>query len=326
MTLISMRVKHARTILDPRSLRAAWRALAAMVLASCVSAVSAQSDTAYFAQMTAYSGALYFVKGDVIPVEENQYGAGKPCGSGICSRGHVRASEDGSGVSLGITKSCCIFGIERLAGGASRTGELTFTGPSGDAYLKGAHLDLSGNFTASLLEPGVQANGSVSVSVELAGVTRGSASLSWSGDAGVSLGPRQNIEMAATSGPDAGEWSVLALGNGVNILNGATYTLTYSLGVGLSLQGVTNADVSADFLNTLKFTRSGPVFDLPAGWTAQSVDLSIIDNRFCPPGACVPPVPEPSTLWLCLAGLGAVGSTCRRARRPAATTGVAMVG
>jgi hypothetical protein len=56
-------------------------------------------------------------------------------------------------------------------------------------------------------------------------------------------------------------------------------------------------------VNSFSFSRSGPVFDLPAGWTANSVDGTIVNNVF---------IPEPSTALLVLAGL--VGLVVRRAR------------
>jgi hypothetical protein len=42
------------------------------------------------------------------------------------------------------------------------------------------------------------------------------------------------------------------------------------------------ASAVADFRNTVSFPTDGPVFDLPAGYTANSVDGSIVDNRWVP--------------------------------------------
>jgi len=56
----------------------------------------------------------------------------------------------------------------------------------------------------------------------------------------------------------------------------------------------------ADFSATVQFPTTGPVFDLPAGYTLHSVSANIVDNQF---------VPEPSTFALgaaaSLAGLWA---------------------
>lgn len=282
------------------------QALLPAALALGLGTAAAQTDSAYFAQLTAYSGALYFIKGDTTPIDEFQFGAGKPCSSGICSRGRVTSSDGGAGVALGITKACCVFGIEQLHGTSSRTGQVTFTGPADEAFLKGAHLDFTGTFAAGLLELGVVANGSAGITVGIDGLTRGSASLTWDGASGTHVGPGQNTNLALVDAK--GKWSVFSLGDGVYVKNGATYTVSYGLSVNLALQGTTNADVSADFGHTLAFRSNGPVFDLPPGWTAQSADLSIVGNNFCPPGACVPPVPEPPPGLLWLLGIAALAA------------------
>ena len=62
------------------------------------------------------------------------------------------------------------------------------------------------------------------------------------------------------------------------------------------------ADASSLFDNTLSFSLSGPVFNLPTGFTANSVSGLIVDNRWV--GLAGPqPIPEPSALLLVLAGL-----------------------
>ncbi len=73
----------------------------------------------------------------------------------------------------------------------------------------------------------------------------------------------------------------------------------------------------ADFSNTLTFVQNGPVFDLPAGYTANSLEAGIVNNRFTPAdGANVVPEPSSIILWgigaLCLA-IGSLRSR-RRAR------------
>jgi hypothetical protein len=65
---------------------------------------------------------------------------------------------------------------------------------------------------------------------------------------------------------------------------------------------------TADFPDGLSFPTSGPVFTLPAGFTANSVDANIVDNQLGGP----PAVPA-MTGWgraflgLVLAGLGLTG-------------------
>lgn len=53
-----------------------------------------------------------------------------------------------------------------------------------------------------------------------------------------------------------------------------------------------SAAATADFSHTVMFPTSGPVLNLPAGWTANSLDGTIVDNHF------VASIPEPAALWL----------------------------
>jgi len=55
-----------------------------------------------------------------------------------------------------------------------------------------------------------------------------------------------------------------------------------------------NAGANTDFSGTLAFASDVPVFALPAGYTANSVEGGIVNNQF---------VPEPSTALLVLTGL-----------------------
>jgi hypothetical protein len=62
--------------------------------------------------------------------------------------------------------------------------------------------------------------------------------------------------------------------------------------------------LAADFEHTLRFANDRPVFDLPAGFTANSAALGIVDNQFV--------VPEPATALLI--GLTVIGGLAGRAR------------
>ena len=61
-----------------------------------------------------------------------------------------------------------------------------------------------------------------------------------------------------------------------------------------------SAQANSDFSHTFSFARTGPVFNLPVGFTANSVDAHIVNNQ-------VVAVPEPSTLILGLAGFAGLG-------------------
>lgn len=84
--------------------------------------------------------------------------------------------------------------------------------------------------------------------------------------------------------------------------------------VGLVLQvqsGAANLNVTpqtaaADFRNTLRFATGMPVFDLPDGYTANSVSAGIVNNIY-------QPVPEPHTYAMLVGGLALL--LLRRRRR-----------
>ena len=72
--------------------------------------------------------------------------------------------------------------------------------------------------------------------------------------------------------------------------------------------GAVNAD--AHFSKTLTFVTDGPVFDLPAGYTASSISGNIADNHFV-----LAPVPLPAAIWLFGSAFGGLGLMRRRIRR-----------
>lgn len=123
----------------------------------------------------------------------------------------------------------------------------------------------------------------------------------------------------ALQGAQSGSISDVLAVNFFNVPIGIPLELELSLDAlvqaGGNLAGsspLATAEVSAfsQFSDTFGFPTSGPVFNLPTGFTANSTDGQIINNQFV--GAT--PVPEPGTLVLfasCLLGLGLM----RRKRR-----------
>lgn len=71
------------------------------------------------------------------------------------------------------------------------------------------------------------------------------------------------------------------------------------------------ASALADFPNGLSLPTSGPVFILPPGFTANSVDGHIVDNQFVPATTAVPALSGPAVamLSLLLIALGRRGLT-----------------
>lgn len=92
---------------------------------------------------------------------------------------------------------------------------------------------------------------------------------------------------------------------------GPTHILELGLGVSAVARSLT-AFSEIDFSNTLTFPTSGPVFNLPAGYTIDVPDFNIFDNQFIPDGATG--VPEPSSMALSGVALIAVW-LLRRKRR-----------
>jgi len=72
-----------------------------------------------------------------------------------------------------------------------------------------------------------------------------------------------------------------------------------TLAVAAELVAEQFGDTLGDFSNTLSFATTGPVFNLPPGFTLNSVEANIVDNHFVG-GATVP---EPATLTLLGSGL-----------------------
>jgi hypothetical protein len=92
----------------------------------------------------------------------------------------------------------------------------------------------------------------------------------------------------------------------------ANQAFTVVLELGIDAQSVLapddtgSASAAAHFGNTLTFVTDGPVFDLPAGYTANSISGNIVDNHSVP-------VPEPARAGLL--GTGGVGLLLGWARR-----------
>lgn len=82
--------------------------------------------------------------------------------------------------------------------------------------------------------------------------------------------------------------------------------------VSVEVAGRVSADATLDFDSTAAFPALGPIFGLPAGYTVNSTQALIQDNRWI--GGAAAPVPEPTTLTLLGVGL-ATGTLLHRRRR-----------
>jgi hypothetical protein len=75
-----------------------------------------------------------------------------------------------------------------------------------------------------------------------------------------------------------------------------------------------NSSATASFYNSLSFAKSGPVFNLPTGFSAFSTDGSIVDNAWVDPRIAVgpPAVPVPASILFLLTGGLAIGLAGKR--------------
>jgi hypothetical protein len=81
--------------------------------------------------------------------------------------------------------------------------------------------------------------------------------------------------------------------------------LNFNLQANLYAPVGTDAGGTIDFTNTVRLSTSGPVFNLPAGYSANSTDLNIVDNQ-------LQTIPEPGTCALAAIGLAILSSRYRK--------------
>jgi hypothetical protein len=105
----------------------------------------------------------------------------------------------------------------------------------------------------------------------------------------------------------AGDVTLDGESSGYLILSGQPVTMRLSLDLLASANN--RGNVFLDFMHTVTFPSSGPVFNLPTGWSVNSQSGSIVNNQFVGLNA----VPEPSSV--ALFGCGALGLLLRNWRK-----------
>lgn len=187
---------------------------------------------------------------------------------------------------------------------------------SSESAFDGEPLDMAGGYVytgVSLSEPS-RARANVSWNVQLAGI-------SYSGASGACMQSLPDYSWALMGSPcnPALPGAQLSIDRYANFTLEPGLRLAFTLPVGVPLAGAmslsSSTEVSAqgraqaqvDFLNTMSFALTGPVFDLPAGFTVNSPSLGIVDNRWIfAPQQQPPSAPEPSLLFLMGAGAAAM--------------------
>lgn len=107
---------------------------------------------------------------------------------------------------------------------------------------------------------------------------------------------------------------------GTLFLTTPSFTVTvgqpFSVAIDLQLSGeffrADGSSINADLAHTLTYHQNGPVFNLPAGYTANG--LNVTNNIYGTP-APTTPVPEPGAIGLVASGLVLAGVVARRKRR-----------
>ena len=195
--------------------------------------------------------------------------------------------------------------------------DIVLTGPSGSTFAQYSfNFDVTGSFTLS--SSGYYATATGVVGLDDANGSLGSMSANTQGVSGAN-----GVFQGQT--PSAGSsFDFAASTEKHTVENGSSVTLMLNLSTSATVTAYYGYSGSAttDFVDPLSFPTNGPVisfFDLTgapiSGWTANSEDGCIVNNRFvC--GAASSDVPELSTWAMMLVGFAGLGyATWRRATR-----------
>jgi hypothetical protein len=182
----------------------------------------------------------------------------------------------------------------------------TITVPPGNFITTSLNLELSG-VTSSGFSPGAsgKAGGSVNISFTLFNPITDAAPTAGQG----------TLSFGSNGSSKSGLLSAFLADGTKQTVKTDTFTVPLDTPLTLSVELQTNASAvltggglasaAADFANTLSFPKSGPVFNLSGGATANSVDGGISSNQFTG-------VPEPGAAGLLiLAAAAALGRRCR---------------
>ena len=98
---------------------------------------------------------------------------------------------------------------------------------------------------------------------------------------------------------------------------GGTVTMNMQANASTAYDDNVSSSASSSFYDTLSFAKSGPVFNLPEGFSVFSVDANIVDNVWVDPRVPAGPavVPVPASFLLLLTGGLALGATGNRTRK-----------
>ncbi|MBX7165540.1 MAG: PEP-CTERM sorting domain-containing protein [Pirellulales bacterium] len=188
------------------------------------------------------------------------------------------------------------------------------TGPAGPSTVPiSVNALIDGSILASMgsgSSPTSRLGGSVEFYIE-SGLSGGFWNNSFGGTYGLSITP--------SGGPVYDRTGLLANFDGSTVVTTGVFNVPvntpFAIRFGMNTTtvlrteygSVFSMEVGVDFSHTAKFVTDGPAFNLPAGYTINSVDAGIVNNAYVA-------VPEPSTLWLSAFGVGTIfiGAIARR--------------
>lgn len=134
----------------------------------------------------------------------------------------------------------------------------------------------------------------------------------------ISYGGTYGLSITAGDGPVYDRTGLLANFDGSTVVTTGVFNVPvntpFAIRFGLNTTtvlrtqygSISSMEVGVDFSHTAKFVTDGPAFNLPVGYTINSVDAGIVNNAYV--------VPEPSTIWLSAFGVGTIfiGAIARR--------------
>lgn len=237
--------------------------------------VGASGATTYHAAAFAFGGPhdehagpapVSATTGNFISTPTLQQFADVSTSAGLSLAGTARAS-----VGYINNPPCCSFSASAFGVAEFSGYDVILSGPSGESALASLNLVFDGT-------AGVSIGASVSA-------PSGTSTDGWTGP-----GP-----LALTTSP-------LLVGAGEVITIGLALTVSASCSTDpLAIAASCSASSTA---RAFSFPLGGPVFNLPAGWTANSADGSIVSNAF---------IPEPATAMLLVGGLAVLARRGRTA-------------